>query len=127
MWVPAHFHTYLLTGVVLFILGFLFYISHTKEEQYATKAGKWGFWIFVYAAHALIAMFFLGGMKSIPRRYSDYKGITIESIHSNGALMAQVAAIFITVLLIGLSVMYFSILKRLFRKKTELDADFMIS
>lgn len=127
MWVPAHFHTYLLTGVVLFILGFLFYISHTQEEQYSSKAGKWGFWIFVYAAHTLIAMFFLGGMKSIPRRYSDYKGITIESIHSNGALMAHVAAIFILILLLGLLIMYFSILKRLFRQKTELDAEFITS
>jgi cytochrome c oxidase subunit 1 len=47
LWVPAHFHTYMLTGVVLFIFGFLFYLSHTKEEQYKDKFAKFGFWLFV--------------------------------------------------------------------------------
>lgn len=116
LWVPAHFHTYMLTGVVLFILGFIFYLSHSKEEQAGDKTGKLGFWLFVIGAHSFIAMFYMGGLKSIPRRYSDYSGIPISSTHDTGALLAQIAVIFISLLLIGLIIMYFSILKRLFRR-----------
>lgn len=119
LWVPAHFHTYLLTGVVLFILGFLFYISHTREEQQETKLGSWGFWTFLLAAHSFIAMFYLGGMHSIPRRYSDYQAIPVDSVRENGAIMANIGAGFAILVLIGLLMMYFAILKKLFRKQIE--------
>ncbi len=117
LWVPAHFHTYMVGGVVIFILGFLFYLSHTKEEQEKDKTAKIGFWIFVIAAHSFIAMFYSGGMDSIPRRYSDYKGIPIPSVHSTGARLAQTAAIFIVLLLIGLLIMYISIIIKFSKKK----------
>jgi cytochrome c oxidase subunit 1 len=117
MWVPAHFHTYMLTGVVLFILGFIFYLSHTKEEQEKDKTAKFGFWLFVIAAHCFIAMFYMGGVDSIPRRYADYKGIPIASVHHTGALLAEISALFIILLLIGLLIMYVSILMKLGKKK----------
>lgn len=117
LWVPAHFHTYMLTGVVLFIFGFLFYLSHTKEEQEKDKTAKIGFWLFVIGAHCFIATFYTGGMNSIPRRYADYKGIPINSTHTTGALLAQIAAICIGLLLIGLFIMYGSIFNKLRKGK----------
>lgn len=117
LWVPAHFHTYMLTGVVLFIFGFLFYLSHTKEEQYKDKFAKFGFWLFVIAGHAFIATFYSGGMNSIPRRYADYKGIPISYTHHTGALLAQIAVYCIIALLMGLFIMYISILIKLGKKK----------
>lgn len=117
LWVPAHFHTYMLGGVVLFILGFLFYLSHSKEEQEKDKMAKFGLWLFVIAVHSFIATFYRGGLRSIPRRYSDYGGIRIEYTHSTGALLAQIASVFIGLLLVGLIIMYVSIIVKLSKRK----------
>lgn len=120
LWVPAHFHTYMLTGVVLFIFGFLFYLSHTEAEQSNDKTAWIGFWLFVIGAHSFIAAFYMGGMKSIPRRYSDYSGIKIDATHSTGVFLAQMAVIGIAVLLIGLLLMYARILVKLRSRKVLL-------
>ncbi|MBS1746397.1 MAG: cbb3-type cytochrome c oxidase subunit I [Bacteroidetes bacterium] len=117
LWVPAHFHTYMLGGVVLFILGLIFYLSHTKEEQEKDKTAKFGFWLFVISIHCFIGMFYSGGLNSIPRRYADYKGIPIVSVHHTGALLAEIAALFIILLLIGLFIMYFAIIIKLSKQK----------
>lgn len=119
LWVPAHFHTYMLGGVVLFIFGFLFYLSHTKEEQEKDKMAKYGLLLFIIAAHSFIATFYTGGMRSVPRRYSDYGGIPIEQTHSTGALLAQIASVFIVILLIGLIAMYISIIVKLRKRKSD--------
>ncbi|MCO6461555.1 MAG: cbb3-type cytochrome c oxidase subunit I [Saprospiraceae bacterium] len=113
LWVPAHFHTYMLTGVVLFLLGFLFHLTQTKDEQVKDKLSITGFWTFLIAAHCFVASFYAGGLNSIPRRYSDYTGIPMASTHSTGATLAAISTIFIYILLIGLLIMYFSIFKNL--------------
>lgn len=117
LWVPAHFHTYMLGGVVLFILGFLFYLSHAKEEQEKDKTAKFGFWLFVVGVHGFIATFYSGGLRSIPRRYNDYSGIPVETTHAMGAFLARLAIIGIVLLLIGLVLMYISILIKLGKRK----------
>lgn len=127
LWVPAHFHTYMLTGVVLFILGFLFYLSHTREEQAKDKTAKFGFWLFVIAAHGFIATFYSGGLRSIPRRYSDYSGIPIKYTHDWGILLAQIAVVLIIALLIGLFIMYGSILTKFSKRRHEVAAEAAIS
>lgn len=117
LWVPAHFHTYMLGGVVLFILGFLFYLSHTKEEQEKDKTAKFGFWLFVIGVHGFIATFYSGGLRSIPRRYNDYSGIPVKTTHAMGAFLARLAIFGIVLLLIGLVLMYISILIKLGKQK----------
>jgi cytochrome c oxidase subunit 1 len=117
LWVPAHFHTYLLMGTVLFIFGFLFYLFTENGNQDGGKLAKTGFWIFVAAGHGFLAMFYFGGLSSIPRRYADYSGIAIKSVHNTGELLAQISVWLIALLLIGLFIMYVSLFTKLFRKK----------
>ena len=119
LWVPAHFHTYLLMGAVLFIFGFLFYLFSENGNHDGGKLAKIGFWIFVAGGHGFLAMFYFGGMHSIPRRYSDYSGIAIERVHNMGELLAQLAVWLIVLLLIGLFIMYYSLIANLFRKKLK--------
>ncbi len=119
LWVPAHFHTYMLGGVVLFILGYLFYITHDKEELLKNNIAKFGFWSFLLAAHGFLAFFYSGGLYSIPRRYSDYKGIPMEETHNIGANIAAVSTIFISFVLIGLLIMYISLFKKLVAKNSQ--------
>ena len=107
LWVPAHFHTYTLMGVVLFILAFLFYLFPAKNNEQDRKA-KAGLWIFVIGSYGFLLMFYLGGLSSIPRSYARYTGMGIKIMHERAVLLSQLSVGFIILLLIGLFIMYFS-------------------
>jgi cytochrome c oxidase subunit 1 len=119
LWVPAHFHTYMLLGIVLFIFAFLFYLFSGTGNQDGGTLAKTGFWIFVAGGHGFLATFYLGGMYSIPRRFSDYAGIEIESVHKTGALLAEISVWLISLLIIGLLIMYISLFAKLLKRKTS--------
>ena len=98
LWVPAHFHTYFLVGVVLMILGGIFHLcgklsglpENVRRSRLCTTmivAGGYGF----------VLMFYLGGAMSIPRRYAQY-----HELISTGTLLAGTALVFITLLFVGL-------------------------
>ena len=118
LWVPAHFHTYMLMGVVPFIFGYLYYIFSSKNNLDGGKLTKFGFWIFAIGAYGFLILFYLGGLNSIPRRYSSYSAVQIDHISSFGALLAVIAVWFISLLSVGLLIMYFTLFVRMFKKKT---------
>lgn len=107
LWVPAHFHTYTLMGIVLFIFGFLFYLFPAKNHRQDQKR-KMGLWIFVIGSYGFILMLYFGGISSIPRSYARYTGMGIKSMHERAVLLSQLSVAFIVILLIGLFIMYFS-------------------
>lgn len=119
LWVPAHFHTYLLMGAVLFIFGFLFYLFTEKRNQDGGPLAKTGFWLFIAGGHGFLATFYFGGFSSVPRRYSDYSGIGIKSVHHTGEMLAGISVWLIGLLLIGLFLMYISLLINLTKKRIE--------
>jgi cytochrome c oxidase subunit 1 len=97
LWVPAHFHTYYVMGVVLMILGAVFHVaadlSKLPESRSLTRAivttvgvGGYGF----------LLMFYLAGVAGIPRRYAVYP----EEV-ARGIQYANASLLFITVLLLG--------------------------
>ncbi len=116
-WVPGHFHTYLLMGVVFFILGFLFYLTHTKEEQEKNLLAKIGVWVFAISGHSFIATFYRGGLRSVPRRYSDYGGIRSGDVHEIGRWLSSMSVIFISVLLVALALIYISLIRKLAKRQ----------
>jgi cytochrome c oxidase subunit I len=97
LWVPAHFHTYYVMGVVLMILGAVFHVatdlSKQPESRMLTRAivttvgvGGYGF----------LLMFYLAGVAGVPRRYAAYPDEV-----ARGITYAKVSLGFITVLLLG--------------------------
>jgi cytochrome c oxidase subunit 1 len=97
LWVPAHFHTYYVMGVVLMILGAVFHVaadlSKLPESRALTRAivttvgvGGYGF----------LLMFYLAGVAGIPRRYAVYP----EEV-ARGIQYANLSLLFTTVLLLG--------------------------
>jgi cytochrome c oxidase subunit I len=97
LWVPAHFHTYFVMGVVLMILGTVFHLvtelSKVPERIALTKTivstvgvGGYGF----------LLMFYLAGVAGVPRRYAMYPPEVAV-----GTMYAKISLIFIAVLLIG--------------------------
>ena len=99
LWVPAHFHTYYLMGVVLMIMGAVYHIcqelaplpenpQRTKVTVALLSVGGYGF----------LLMFYYAGAHSVPRRYADY-----PEILAKGTTSAQVSTFFIVLFLAGLA------------------------
>lgn len=116
LWVPAHFHTYMLMGILLFILAFLFYLVNSRENFRKDRKPGFGFWLFAIGAYGFLLMFYLGGMESVPRRYSNYAGINTKAVHESGAQLAQIASVFICLVLAGLLIMYVTLFSKLIKK-----------
>ncbi|HVH29341.1 MAG TPA: cbb3-type cytochrome c oxidase subunit I [Vicinamibacterales bacterium] len=97
LWVPAHFHTYYIMGVVLMILGTVFHLvtdlSKLPESGTLTRAivGTVG-----VGGYGFVLMLYLAGVAGVPRRYSVYP----EEV-AVGTLYAKVSLAFIAVLLVG--------------------------
>lgn len=120
LWVPAHFHTYILMGVVLFIFGYLFYLFSNEGDYAGGKIAKVGFWTYVAGGSGFLLMFYLSGMYSVPRRYNVYSAIQVGGVHETGVANASFAYYSVIVLLVGLALIYFALIKKLLKlKKTE--------
>ncbi len=97
LWVPAHFHTYFVMGVVLMILGTVFHLvtelSKVPESLALTKTivGTVG-----VGGYGFLLMFYLAGVAGVPRRYAVYPAEVAV-----GTMYAKISLIFIAVLLIG--------------------------
>ncbi len=70
LWVPGHFHLYLLLGCVTMILGFITSLSSQKKAAGFSGLEKAMLWTFACSAFAYAFMFLLSGQASIPRRWA---------------------------------------------------------
>lgn len=102
LWVPAHFHTYLLGGVFLFVIGFASYFVGEKAEP--TRFVKVIEWLFFIGLVGFLLMFYAGGIEGVPRR---------EAVQpSPGPVLAVLSTGFVVILLIGLTALLVEILLR---------------
>jgi len=97
LWVPAHFHTYYVMGVVLMILGTVFHLatdlSKLPESPRISRTilGAVG-----VGGYGFLLMFYLAGVAGVPRRYAVYP----EEV-AQGIVYAKVSLAFIALLLVG--------------------------
>jgi len=95
LWVPAHFHTYLLEGVVLFIIGWVFMLL--EEGRSPTPAFvKWLTAIGVFGGGAVFLLgLYVAGAAGVPRRYAiePAPGPEIASWSTIGALLVLVGVL----------------------------------
>ncbi len=117
LWVPAHFHTYFLTGYFLILWGFLYEFSGSERE----KLAKVGLWLVVAGAYGFLFMFYLGGALGVPRRFADYSSIPITSLAAASRRIALTASAFVVALIIGLlfvfGIIYGGLVNRLLSSK----------
>lgn len=71
LWVPGHFHTYLLLGVMFWVFAFL---AHLLEGAAKRPAAAFSAWVapglMVLGGYGLMAMWFVSGALGVPRRYA---------------------------------------------------------
>ena len=97
LWVPAHFHTYMLAGLVFLIAGYFAHLARPAATADASpRRDRTIALLLVGGAYGFFAMFYLAGAWSIPRRFAAYPA---ELAH--GATTAGIAAAFATLFLAG--------------------------
>lgn len=70
LWVPGHFHFYLLLGMLPMVLGFAAYLTTCGEQGKSSKVP-----VYIYAASGitLCVSFLVSGSLSIPRRFAVHE------------------------------------------------------
>lgn len=90
LWVPAHFHTYLLEGVAMFVFGWIFYVLETRAQTFTPLLMRWVIGVCVFGGGALLLLgWYVAGAAGVPRRYSmqPAPGPDIASWASIGAII----------------------------------------
>ena len=97
LWVPAHFHSYFLMGVVLMILGAAYHVVQDAAGL-PESAGRTRLIVGLVAlgGYGFLLMFYLGGAASVPRRFATYPAEV-----ARGTAYARWALAFIAPLLAG--------------------------
>lgn len=97
LWVPAHFHSYMIEGLVLMVLGYFYhYVQERAHLPENVSLQRVIVWFMVIGGYGFLLMFYLAGATGVPRRYSVYPP---ELAH--GATMAGIALLFISLFLVG--------------------------
>jgi len=97
LWVPAHFHTYMLAGLAFLVLAYFYHrCQATAGTSERPGLHRLTVAVLVGGAYGLFFMFYIAGAYSVPRRFALYP---VDLSH--GALYAQAAAIFAWVFLFG--------------------------
>jgi len=73
LWVPGHFHFYLLLGLLPMLIGFAYYLAGEGDSKEETKAiDKLGFYAYLIGAFMTSMVFLASGASSIPRRWAAH-------------------------------------------------------
>ena len=97
LWVPAHFHNYLLGASLYFALGWIFQNLEERSGRHTPLALQWLIGVMVFGGTLLFLLsFYVAGADGVPRRYS------VEP--DPGAALATWGSVGAIVLLTGLLV-----------------------
>ena len=102
LWVPGHFHTYLLLGVVGMLFGFMYYLGLSTGAK-DSALDRAGFWMYVVGSLAFAVAFLAGGAMSVPRRWAVHLDpwLTIDKVGALFALVIVLAAVTFVVRFLG--------------------------
>ncbi|HMM47687.1 MAG TPA: cbb3-type cytochrome c oxidase subunit I [Thiobacillaceae bacterium] len=96
MWVPGHFHTYLLLGMITMLFGFMHYLANGSRQGRAGFIDRLSFWAFAVAGTGFTFAFLYGGLASVPRRYA----VHLPEWLASGRVGSVFAAIVIAAVLV---------------------------
>jgi len=70
MWVPGHFHTYLLLGMMTMVFGFMYYLGKPYQNAQDSFLDRFAFWGFLLGTLGFTLNLLKSGEESVPRRYA---------------------------------------------------------
>ena len=90
LWVPGHFHSYLLGGSLYFALGWVFQSLEERTTATTSRSGKWLVGITGFGGTTLfVAAFYVAGAAGVPRRFAlaQDPSASLAGVGSVGALV----------------------------------------
>ena len=69
MWVPGHFHMYLVVGLVAMLFGFMYYLNQQQKPGFLDKLA---FWFYAISGTGFAISFLISGKESVPRRWASH-------------------------------------------------------
>ncbi len=72
LWVPGHFHTYLLLGMMTMVFGFMYYISKPSQDATDSLIDRIAFWGYIVGVLGFTLTFLYSGKESVARRYAAH-------------------------------------------------------
>jgi len=97
LWVPGHFHFYLLLGVGSMLFGFMYFLGQQEVQDHAVSpVDRIAFWAFAIGALGFVFTFLYEGSLSVPRRYGEHL--------SMWAGYDRIASLFIVLILVAVLV-----------------------
>ncbi len=72
MWVPGHFHFYLLLGLVPMIFAFMYYVTADRQGAKDEAYDRWALRVYIAAGLGFVLMFLYAGRHSVPRRWAAH-------------------------------------------------------
>ena len=72
LWVPGHFHTYLLLGMVAMVFGFMYYVGKPRQDAQDSFLDRAAFWGFTTGSLGFTLSFLYSGKEGVPRRYAAH-------------------------------------------------------
>lgn len=70
LWVPGHFHFYLLLGLLPMIFAFMIHLA--RGEDVTPKGGDLTALLYLLFGLGFVSMFLIGGWASVPRRWAEH-------------------------------------------------------
>lgn len=70
MWVPGHFHFYLLLGMIAMAFGFMFYLGKAEGNREDSAVDRLAVWLYAGGGLTFVFAFLLAGKESVPRRWA---------------------------------------------------------
>ncbi len=99
LWVPGHFHFYLVLGLVAMLLAFAFHLAKLRTGQQSDGLDAFSFWTFAVAGLGLAGTFLLAGRHGVPRRWAVHlpEWVPYDRIGSLFAALVVIAVLVFTV------------------------------
>jgi cytochrome c oxidase subunit 1 len=96
LWVPGHFHFYLLLGVVPMLLGIMLHTC-TREQWIETALDRAVFWIYGVAGVIFCTAFLAAGRNSVPRRFAvpELAWVPTAQVATIAAVLVLLAVLFL--------------------------------
>jgi cytochrome c oxidase subunit I len=98
LWVPGHFHFYLLVGVLPMVIGFSLHVFDSKRG-FNELLERISFWLYTLASLAFSIAFLVGGWASVPRRWAQHmpSWIIYDQVGTVTAILTVLAMLMVTI------------------------------